>query len=59
MENQEKVKNLIDLRVQAKLGGGAKRIASQHARTSAGISDIVYAHQWCGIENDPNKTRKS
>ena len=32
MENQEKVKNLIDLRVQAKLGGGAKRIASQHAK---------------------------
>ena len=32
MENQEKVKNLIELRVQAKLGGGAKRIASQHAK---------------------------
>ena len=32
MENQEKVKNLIDLRVQAKLGGGEKRIASQHAK---------------------------
>jgi len=32
MKNQEKVKNLIDLRVQAKLGGGAKRIASQHAK---------------------------
>ena len=32
MENQEKVKNLIDLRVQANLGGGAKRIASQHAK---------------------------
>ena len=32
MENQQKVKNLIDLRVQAKLGGGAKRIASQHAK---------------------------
>jgi acetyl-CoA carboxylase carboxyltransferase component len=32
MENQEKVKNLIDLRVQAKLGGGVKRIASQHAK---------------------------
>ena len=32
MENQEKVKNLIDLRVQAKLGGGAKRITSQHAK---------------------------
>ena len=32
MENQEKVKNLIDLRVQAKLGGGAKRIATQHAK---------------------------
>ena len=32
MENQQKVKNLIDLRVQAKLGGGEKRIASQHAK---------------------------
>ena len=32
MKNQEKVKNLIDLRVQAKLGGGEKRIASQHAK---------------------------
>lgn len=32
MDNKEKVKNLIDLRVQAKLGGGEKRIASQHAK---------------------------
>ncbi|HLP05721.1 MAG TPA: carboxyl transferase domain-containing protein, partial [Paludibacter sp.] len=32
MENQEKVRNLIDLRVKAKLGGGEKRIASQHAK---------------------------
>lgn len=32
MNNQEKVKNLIDLRVKAKLGGGEKRIASQHAK---------------------------
>ncbi|MBN2765814.1 MAG: acyl-CoA carboxylase subunit beta [Paludibacteraceae bacterium] len=32
MENQQKVKNLIDLRVKAKLGGGEKRIASQHAK---------------------------
>ncbi len=32
MENQQKVKNLIDLRVQAKLGGGEKRIGSQHAK---------------------------
>jgi len=32
MNNKEKVKNLIDLRVQAKLGGGQKRIASQHAK---------------------------
>ena len=32
MENQQKVKNLIDLRAEAKLGGGAKRIASQHAK---------------------------
>ena len=30
MENKEKVKKLIDLRVEAKLGGGEKRIASQH-----------------------------
>ena len=32
MENKEKVKKLIDLRVEAKLGGGEKRIASQHAK---------------------------
>jgi acetyl-CoA carboxylase carboxyltransferase component len=32
MNNKEKVKNLIDLRAQAKLGGGEKRIASQHAK---------------------------
>ncbi|MDD3196420.1 MAG: acyl-CoA carboxylase subunit beta [Paludibacter sp.] len=32
MNNQDKVKNLIDLRVKAKLGGGEKRIASQHAK---------------------------
>jgi acetyl-CoA carboxylase carboxyltransferase component len=32
MENKQKVKNLIDLRVKAKLGGGEKRIASQHAK---------------------------
>ena len=32
MEIQEKVKNLIDLRVQAKLGGGQKRIDSHHAK---------------------------
>ena len=32
MESKQKVKNLIDLRVQAKLGGGEKRIASQHAK---------------------------
>lgn len=32
MKNQEKVENLIDLRVQAKLGGGEKRINSQHAK---------------------------
>ncbi len=32
MKNQEKVKNLIDLRVKAKLGGGEKRIVSQHAK---------------------------
>lgn len=32
MDNQHKVQNLINLRVQAKLGGGQKRIASQHAK---------------------------
>lgn len=32
MNNVEKVKNLIDLRAQAKLGGGEKRMASQHAK---------------------------
>ncbi len=30
--NQDKVKKLIDLRVQAKLGGGEKRIESQHKK---------------------------
>jgi len=32
MDNREKVKGLIDLRAKAKLGGGEKRIASQHAK---------------------------
>lgn len=32
MENTEKVKKLIDLRAEAKLGGGQKRIDSQHAK---------------------------
>ncbi|MGM9805218.1 MAG: acyl-CoA carboxylase subunit beta [Candidatus Aphodosoma sp.] len=32
MENKEKVKQLLDLRVQAKLGGGQKRIDSQHSK---------------------------
>lgn len=32
MENQDKVKKLIDLRIQAKLGGGQKRIDSQHSK---------------------------
>jgi methylmalonyl-CoA decarboxylase subunit alpha len=32
MNNQDKIKKLIDLRVEAKLGGGEKRIAAQHAK---------------------------
>lgn len=32
MNNQEKIKQLIDLRVEAKLGGGEKRIEAQHAK---------------------------
>ncbi|MDD3321479.1 MAG: acyl-CoA carboxylase subunit beta [Paludibacter sp.] len=32
MENQQKVKSLIDLRLEAKMGGGEKRIASQHSK---------------------------
>ncbi len=32
MKNQQKVEDLIDKRVQAKLGGGEKRIASQHKK---------------------------
>jgi len=32
MNNQDKVKKLIDLRVAAKLGGGEKRIEAQHAK---------------------------
>jgi methylmalonyl-CoA decarboxylase subunit alpha len=32
MSNQDKINKLIDLRVQAKMGGGAKRIEAQHAK---------------------------
>ncbi|HZL10761.1 MAG TPA: acyl-CoA carboxylase subunit beta [Prolixibacteraceae bacterium] len=32
MNNQDKIKKLIDLRTEAKLGGGEKRIAAQHAK---------------------------
>ena len=32
MENKEKVKQLMDLRAQARLGGGQKRIDSQHSK---------------------------
>jgi acetyl-CoA carboxylase carboxyltransferase component len=32
MNNQDKIKKLIDLRVEAKLGGGEKRIEAQHAK---------------------------
>lgn len=32
MSNQDKIKKLIDLRAEAKLGGGEKRIAAQHAK---------------------------
>ena len=32
MSNQDKIKKLIDLRAEAKLGGGAKRIDSQHTK---------------------------
>ncbi len=32
MNNQDKIKQLIDLRVTAKLGGGEKRIEAQHAK---------------------------
>jgi acetyl-CoA carboxylase carboxyltransferase component len=32
MNNQEKIKQLIDLRVEAKLGGGEKRIEAQHEK---------------------------
>ena len=32
MENREKVKQLMDLRAQARLGGGQKRIDSQHSK---------------------------
>jgi methylmalonyl-CoA decarboxylase subunit alpha len=32
MSNQDKIKQLIDLRAEAKLGGGAKRIESQHTK---------------------------
>lgn len=32
MNNQDKIKKLIDLRIEAKLGGGEKRIEAQHAK---------------------------
>lgn len=32
MTNQDKVKELIELRAQARLGGGEKRIESQHKK---------------------------
>lgn len=32
MNNQDKLKKLVDLRAEAKLGGGEKRIAKQHAQ---------------------------
>ena len=32
MSNQDKIQKLIDLRAEAKLGGGAKRIESQHTK---------------------------
>src|SRR5690554_7741054 len=32
MPNQEKIKRLIELRAEARLGGGEKRIAAQHAK---------------------------
>ncbi len=32
MSNQDKIKKLIDLRVEAKLGGGKKKIDTQHAK---------------------------
>lgn len=32
MSNQDKIKKLIDLRAEAKLGGGLKRIEAQHAK---------------------------
>ncbi len=32
MANQDKINKLIDLRAEAKLGGGQKRIESQHAK---------------------------
>ncbi|MDX9880667.1 MAG: acyl-CoA carboxylase subunit beta [Prolixibacteraceae bacterium] len=32
MNNQDKIKKLIDLRVEAKLGGGEKRIEAQHQK---------------------------
>ena len=32
MSNQDKIKKLIDLRTEAKLGGGIKRIEAQHKK---------------------------
>ncbi len=45
MSNQlEKVKELIALREQARLGGGEKRIESQHKK---GIQTSLRSHRTC------------
>ena len=44
--NQDKVKELIDLRNQAKLGGGEKRIESQKRRYLFVRSRRCYSGRW-------------
>ena len=41
MTNQDRVKELIELRAQAKLGGGEKRIESQHKKGKYTAREIV------------------
>jgi len=43
MNNQDKVKQLIDLRVEAKLGGGEKRIEAQHAKNKLTARERIEA----------------
>ena len=53
MTNQDKVKELIELRAQAKLGGGEKRIESQHKKGKyVADSSSVNVKSWWNVGTD-------